>query len=189
MISRLKMININYELRRSKRKTISVEISREAKIIVRAPLKMSVRDIEAFLDSKSEWISAHLEKVRQRASNLPPKLTENDISELKKRAKKEIPARVDFYAKQMGVEYGRIAFRAQKTRFGSCSTKDNLNFNIAIMLMPSEIIDYVIVHELSHLKQMNHSKAFWYEVERVLPDYKQRRDWLKANGINYIQRI
>ena len=106
-----------------------------------------------------------------------------------KRAKKEIPARVDFYAKHMGVEYGRIAFRAQKTRFGSCSSKGNLNFNLAIMLMPSEIIDYVIVHELSHLKQMNHSKAFWYEVERVLPDYKPRRDWLKSNGINYIQRV
>ena len=183
------MINFSYELRRSKRKTISVEISREAKVIVRAPLKMSVRDIEAFLSSKSAWITSHLEKASERLASLPPKLTEDELAKLKTRAKNEIPIRVDRYASLMGLEYGRIALRTQKTRFGSCSSKKNLNFNLAIMLMPEEIIDYVIVHELAHIKQMNHSKAFWCEVERVMPDYKSRRDWIKANGINYIQRI
>lgn len=183
------MISFSYELRRSKRKTISVEISREAKIIVRAPLKMSVKDIENFLNSKSEWINTNFDKVKKNLADLPPKLTADEIAQLKKKAKKEIPNRVDFYAKQMCVEYGRIALRSQKTRFGSCSTKKNLNFNLAIMLMPEEIIDYVIVHELAHLIEMNHSKRFWCEVERVLPDYKCRRDWLKVNGIKYIQMI
>ena len=185
----LKMTDIKYELKRSKRKTISVEISREATIIVRAPLKMSIRDIEAFLNSKREWIISHLGKVEQKLLDIPPKLTSSELFELKKRAKKELPIRVDFYANQMGVEYGRIALRTQKTRFGSCSTKKNLNFNLAILLMPQEITDYVIVHELAHLKEMNHSDKFWHIVESIIPDYKQKRAWLKENGIKYIQKI
>jgi predicted metal-dependent hydrolase len=89
----------------------------------------------------------------------------------------------------MGVKYERIAIKFQKTRFGSCSTKKNLNFNALVALMPSEILDYVIVHELSHLNQMNHSKAFWQEVEKIIPDYKKKRKWLKDNGVKYMQLI
>ena len=89
----------------------------------------------------------------------------------------------------MGVDYNRISIKFQKTRFGSCSTKKNLNFNALVALMPSEILDYVIVHELSHLKEMNHSKQFWREVARVMPDYKSKRKWLKENGTKYMMLI
>ena len=89
----------------------------------------------------------------------------------------------------MGVDYNRISMKFQKTRFGSCSTKKNLNFNALVALMPSEILDYVIVHELSHLKEMNHSKQFWREVARVMPDYKSKRKWLKENGTKYMMLI
>ena len=183
------MNKFQYELKRSARKTISVEISREARIIVRAPLKMKVSDIETFLASKSEWIEKHLADMKKKLENAPPRLTKSQLAEIKKLAKEVIPPRVARFSSLMGVEYKGIAFRAQKTRYGSCSSKKNLNFNLAIMLMPEEIIDYVIVHELAHLKEMNHSDRFWREVERILPDYKRRRDWLKQNGIIYIQRI
>lgn len=188
-ISILKMIDIDYQLKRSKRKTISVEISREASIIVRAPRRMPLRDIEEFLLSKRDWVEKHLSLVRQQLEKVPEKLTEQEMTILKREAKKEIASRVSYYASLMGVEHGRIAIRAQKTRFGSCSSKKNLNFNIAIMLMPEEIRDYVIVHELAHLIEMNHSSRFWNEVAKVMPDYQSRRKWLKDNGIAYINRI
>ena len=183
------MIDFPYELKRSKRKSISVEISTDARVIVRAPLNMRKENVELFLLMKSNWIKDHLANMQKRLSDIPKKLSEEEISNLKKVAKKEILTRVEYYSKQMGVEYERIAIRTQKTRFGSCSSKKNLNFNLAIMLMPTEIMDYVIVHELAHLKEMNHSPLFWQEVGKILPNYKQCRAWLKENGIKYINRI
>ena len=180
---------IEYELKRSKRKTISVEISRDARIIVRAPLRMSIRDIEAFLNSKQGWIEKHLSSLKQKLVEMPAILTDDERKDLVKQAKIDIPRRVYFYATLMGVEYGKIAIRTQKTRFGSCSSKKNLNFNLVIMLMPDEIRDYVIVHELAHLKEMNHSPCFWSEVEKIIPDYKQKRKWLQDNGIKYLNLI
>lgn len=85
----------------------------------------------------------------------------------------------------MGVSYGSITVREQKTRWGSCSAKGNLNFNWKLVLMPEEILDYVVVHELAHRLQMNHSTEFWDEVEKILPDYRKRRQWLKENGQKY----
>lgn len=179
----------SYELKRSKRKSISLEISRDASLIVRAPIKMSVKDIEAFLSSKHDWIDRNLDEVKKRCAMTPERLEEKQLAELEKIARKYIPERVSYFANIMGVEYGRIAIRKQKTRFGSCSAKKNLNFNLAIMLMPQRISDYVIVHELSHLIEMNHSARFWSEVEKVMPDYKDTRRWLRENGVMYIQMI
>ena len=110
------------------------------------------------------------------------KLNYYDTMQLAERATAHIPARARYYAEQMGVSYAGITIRKQKTRWGSCSSKGRLNFNCLLMLTPPEIIDYVVVHELCHLKQMNHSKLFWDEVEKVLPDYKSRRKWLKDHG-------
>ena len=178
-----------YELKRSNRKSISVEISREAKIIVRAPYRMSVKEIEAFLTSKSEWIDKHLNDMNRKLASMPRKLTEAEKSELKKNAKIVITKRVEYFSKIMGLNYKRISIKFQKTRFGSCSTKKNLNFNALVALMPSDILDYVIVHELYHLKEMNHSKDFWHEVEKIIPEYKTKRKWLKNNGTKYMLLI
>ena len=100
-----------------------------------------------------------------------------------------IPRRVEYFAKRIGVTYGRITIRNQKTRWGSCSSKGNLNFNCLLMLVPSEVLDYVVVHELCHRKEMNHSKAFWIEVEKVLPDYRDMVKWLKEEGSQIMQRL
>ena len=176
---------------RSKRKTISLEITQGAEILVRAPLRMSKKDIEKFVDEKSDWVEKHLQKVQERVTERQQidKLTDEELHKLADLAKQVLPVKAAHFAKLMNVSYGRITIRNQKTRWGSCSAKGNLNFNCLLMLTPPEIVDYVVVHELCHRKEMNHSSKFWAEVERVLPDYKVRRKWLKENGGNLIAKL
>ena len=116
------------------------------------------------------------------------KLSEEEIRQLKREARRVIPQRVAFYAEKVGVNYGRISVRAQKTKWGSCSAEGNLNFNYLLMLAPPEVLDSVVVHELCHRKEMNHSDRFYAEVLRVYPEYKKYWRWLKENGSLLQQR-
>ena len=186
---RVKMIRtrtMEYELIRSRRKTLAVEIRPDGQVLVRAPLRLPRREIERFLMEKSDWIRVHRAKVLQRRAqeeaNPVSSLTKEQLRTLKKRAAAAISERVEYFAPIVGVTYGNITIRSQKTRWGSCSASGNLNFNCLILLAPPEVLDYVVVHELCHRKQMNHSPLFWAEVERVLPDYKASVRWLKQNG-------
>lgn len=180
---------------RSRRKTMALEITKNAEILVRAPYGMPDSEIERFLKEKQQWIFKKLQlvrekqKERQERESAIDKLTRDDIQTLADEALQIIPKRVAYFAPQIGVTYGRITIRNQRTRWGSCSGKGNLNFNCLLMLTPPEIIDYVVVHELCHRKQMNHSPAFWAEVEKIIPDYKERRLWLKKNGGALIERM
>lgn len=177
-------MNIMVKVVKSNRKTVSIEITKDAEVIVRVPFQMPDTEIQKFLNEKSDWIEKHIQMQRLRMENAKhtKQLTEEEIQKLAEKALEVIPKRVAYYAKQMGVTYGRITIRNQKTRWGSCSSKGNLNFNCMLMLLPPEIQDYVVVHELCHRKEMNHSSSFWAEVEKVLPDYQTRRKWLKENG-------
>ncbi|MBE5997602.1 MAG: M48 family metallopeptidase [Lachnospiraceae bacterium] len=177
---------------RSRRKTIAIELVSPEEIRIKAPLRMPRREIEAFVRSKENWIRTHQARLAERnrkAAALTGTITEEELARLKKEAKKYLPGRTAYFAEKIGVTYGQISIRAQKTRFGSCSAKGNLNFNCLLMKMPPEIIDYVIVHELCHRRQMNHSRAFWSEVEKILPDWRARRKWLKENGGAYIRAM
>ena len=180
-----------YILRRSRRKSISIEVNKRLEIIVRAPRFVRKKDIDLFVLEKSDWIDEALKKVQAKvnANASIEHLTSEDVQNLSKQAKQVIPLRVAYFADILGVNYGRISIRSQHTRWGSCSAKGNLNFNCLLMLVPEEILDYVIVHELCHLIELNHSPAFWAEVERVLPDYKARRKWLKDNGSRLIESL
>ena len=183
----MKYKTYDIELIRRRRKTIAIEIHPDLSIRVRAPLRMPQYRIMEFLEEKEHWIDLHLEKMRQRQKSNADQasrisISEEEIKQLTELAKEVIPQRVAFFAAQMGVNYGRITIRNQKTRWGSCSQEGNLNFNCRLMKMPPEVLDYVVVHELCHRKQMNHSRAFWEEVEKVLPDYRVTRQWLKQNG-------
>lgn len=171
-------------VRRSKRKTLSIEITADARVLVRAPLRMPQAQIQKFISEKSRWIEDHVTRAQERLRGQAEEetLTEQQIRELADRALKIIPERAAFYAEKMGVTYGRITIRKQKTRWGSCSGEGNLNFNCLLMLAPPEVLDYVVVHELCHRREMNHSPAFWGEVEKVLPGYKEQRKWLRENG-------
>lgn len=174
---------MDYKLIRSGRKTIAAEIKRGG-LIVRAPYGASGRDIERFLASHEKWIVSHLEAARERelAAERAGKLTPAGVRDLARRARTAIAERVAYFAPIVGVTPGRIAIRSQRSRWGSCSSKGNLNFNCLLILTPPAVLDSVVVHELCHLKEMNHSRRFYAEVLRVMPDYRARDKWLKENG-------
>lgn len=178
---------------RSRRKTVSIQIDENLQITVRAPLRMSDAAIRDFIEERSAWIEKHLQKMRDRQEEMKvapqEMLTMEEIRELAQRAADYIPGRVALYAAQIGVRYGRITIRNQRSRWGSCSSRGNLNFNCLLMLTPPEIIDYVVVHELCHRLEMNHSSAFWAEVGQVLPDYRKYEKWLKTNGEKIMRRM
>lgn len=188
------MDHTDYEITliRSRRKSLAIEITPELQVVVRTPARMPVREINAFVQEKDDWIRAHLqrmaEKKRLREQCREQALSKEELQELAAQAMKLIPQKVHYYAQIIGVTYGRITIRNQRTRWGSCSGKGNLNFNCLLLLMPEEVLDYVVVHELCHRKEMNHSARFWEEVEKILPDYRQRRKWLKDNGGRIMDR-
>ena len=131
-----------------------------------------------------------VEKEQAAAAASPvEKLTMEEIRDLADRALRVIPERVAHFAPLVGVTYGRITIRNQRTRWGSCSSRGNLNFNCLLMLVPPKVLDYVVVHELCHRKEMNHSPRFWAEVERIIPDYKTYEKWLKTEGGRIMRRM
>ncbi|MBP9997426.1 MAG: M48 family metallopeptidase [Lachnospiraceae bacterium] len=179
------------EIIRSKRKTIGLEISSDGKIVLRAPMYATRRQIDSFISSKEDWINRTLIKLEKRHAAMPqyPALSHKDLLALRAKAKKTIPLRVDYYADQMGLSYNRIAIKCQRTMWGSCSAEHNLNFNCLLLLTPIEVMDYVIVHELCHLIHLNHSAAFWAEVAKYMPNYATYKKWLKDNGNALIESL
>ncbi len=179
---------------RSNRKTLTLQIRKDLSIIVRAPMRASNARIDEFVKSNENWIKKHLEIIKNRnlseAQKQPlPAFTDDEIKGLKTRAATEILPKVAFYANKIGVKYKNATFKAQLSRWGSCSAKGNLNFNCVLALCPSEVIEYVIIHELCHLIHLNHSSAFWAVVAKHCPDYKTRRRWLKTDGNELIKRL
>lgn len=177
-------MNTKITILRSNRKTISLEITKAGEVLVRAPKHLSDKKIQEIVEAKDKWIQKHLQKREEEQSlyETEEKITQEELNKLARLAGEVIPSKVAYYARLMGVTYGRITIRCQKTRWGSCSSKGNLNFNCLLMLAPPEVLDYVVVHELCHRLEMNHSAEFWRHVERVLPDYKTQRKWLKTMG-------
>ena len=169
---------------RSKRRTFALQIKPKEGLIVRVPLRASKEQVEKFVNDNKDWIDKNLKimEERQRKLSSVEKLTIDEIRILAEQALKLIPERVEHYASLLGVTYGRITIRNQLTRWGSCSSRKNLNFNCLLMLTPPEVIDSVVVHEVCHLKEMNHSERFYAEVLRVFPDYWKWHAWLKENG-------
>lgn len=153
-------MDISYQWIRSRRKTIAIQIDRNGQVILRTPYGITKRQVE---NRKTDQIMISEEQRREGIE----------------RAKRIFPERTAYFALRMGVDYGRITIREQKTRWGSCSSKGNLNFNWKLVLLAPELLDYVVVHELAHRREMNHSKNFWKIVEAELPDYRERRRRLK----------
>lgn len=189
-VMKMKFENAEVSVIKSKRKTVSIQV-KPNEVIVRAPTRMKQNEIEKFVETKRNWIEKHLQSVSEKQKlleNIDP-YSDEEIRSFVKQAKEIIPKKVEFYAEKIGVTYNKITIRCQRTRWGSCSSKGNLNFNCLLVLLPDEIIDSVVVHELCHRRQMNHSAKFYAEIEKVFPDYNCCRQWLKQNGNKYMSRI
>lgn len=168
-----------FKLIRTDRKSISLEISPELEVIVRAPLRMKKKDIDAFVISHSDWIEKHIELRSQRLANRPPEPDESEIADLKRRAKEVLPRKVAYFSALMGVEAKSVKITSAKKRLGSCSSENGICFSYRVMMYPEDIIDYVVIHELAHIKEHNHSKKFYDIVKRYCPDYEDRERRIK----------
>lgn len=178
-----------YELIRSQRKTLAIQISAQGKVTVRAPRRMPLYEIRAFVEMKRPWIEAHLQRIQARKQEAIIPFAPAELAAMKQAAGPDMTKRVEHYAAILGVNYGKITVRCQKTRWGSCSSKGNLNFNTLLVCCPEGVRDYVAVHELCHLKELNHSPRFWALVESIMSDYKAQKKWLKEQGTALIRRL
>lgn len=179
------MNEITYQIVRSDRRTTAIRIEPDGTVLVRCPRFLSDRRVGELVKSKESWIRKKLAQMPKAAE----RISQKKLLELSEQAKHYIPERIAHYADLMGVSYGRITIRSQRTRWGSCSSKGNLNFNCLLMLAPPQVVDYVVVHELSHRLHMNHSEHFWATVERYMPDYALWRKWLKTNGAALLAQL
>jgi len=166
------------EIIRSRRRTLAVEITRDGRVVVRAPLHLAQSRIDAFVDRQQHWISVHLERQRQRAAFAPPSPTAEELAALKARAQATLPAKVEYYGKRMGLTPTGMKITSARTRYGSCSAKNALCFSCFLMDCPDEAIDLVVVHELAHIREKNHGPKFYALLGSVLPDYKERKKLL-----------
>lgn len=176
---------MEYEIVRSRRKTVAIQITQDKQVLVRCPMRAKESELRQFVQSKEHWIRKHLDAM----APLPAPFTDGEIAELTAKAKAWFPQRTAHWAARMGLRYGRITVRHQRSCWGSCSAKGNLNFNCVLMLAPTEIADYVIVHELCHLVHPDHSKAFWALVESTMPGCAAHRRWLRDHSRELIGRI
>lgn len=179
--------NLSIQIIRSKRKSIGLEVKADGSVLARIPGYLTDKELGKFLEEHKGWVFKKVKLLEERQKDREPspvlpvwELRPEDIEKIKKR----FSERVQYYSSRMGVTYKRITIRNQKTRWGSCSAKGNLNFNYQLYYLPEELLDYVVVHELAHRKHMNHSAAFWEEVGRYYPDYKEARERLKKIEMN-----
>jgi len=169
---------VSYELIRSRRKTLALEITPDCRVLVRAPLHLAQNRIDAFVERHTDWIERHLEQQRQKTARMPPP-TEAEIEALKAKARAILPEKVAFWSQKMGLTPTGLKITTARKRFGSCSGKNSLCFSCFLMRYPEEAVDLVVVHELCHIKVKNHSRDFYALLEQVLPDHKERKKLLK----------
>lgn len=191
----------NYEIDKSNIIDVDVVVKANGRAVIFVPFWAPDWWIRSYINKYSKRLEKIIDEKRRMMEDLKnhsrnnydqitspdvkspdARLTQEEIKELYKKAKEYIPQRVAYYEPLVGVDHNRICIKMQKTRWGSCSSKGNLNFNCLLMLMPPEVIDSIVVHELCHRIHLNHSKAFYAEVLRVYPDYYKWNKWLKENG-------
>lgn len=169
---------MDFEIVYSKRKTVAIKIE-NGHIIVKAPKSISRKEIKSIVEKHREWIEKALAREKTKREKYES-LSESEIKLLKAQARIYLTTLCERYSKIMNLSYNRITITSAKKRFGSCSSNKNISFSYLLMLYPERAREYVVVHELAHLLEMNHSKAFYEIIEKYLPDYKERKKLLKA---------
>lgn len=169
---------MNYKVIKSERKTMSLSINDALVPVVRAPYFVSDKQIESFVNKNTKWIISATEKKKKQIQKF--NLTDEQIEQLVDKAKQLIPEKVEYYSHLMNLYPIGIKITKAKKRFGSCSSKNFLCFSCFLINYPEAAIDYVIVHELAHIKHHNHSKEFYEMIAAYMPDYKEREKLLKS---------
>ena len=172
------MRTIDFALVRSDRKTVAIQVKRDGTVVVRAPRRITDGELERIVEKDREWIERQLERMSSLPAP-PPEPTPDELARLTELAKRSLPARVEYYSKIMGLTPTGITVTAARSRYGSCSPKNRLCFSCRLMQKPLEAIDYVVVHELAHIRHKNHGKEFYALIASVLPDHKERRAMLR----------
>ncbi len=173
----MRIKDVEFEIIRSKRRTVAIQVKCGGDVLVRAPKRLKEKEILTFVSSKYDWIIKTV--ARQKQNKKAATFTDEQIRELRQKAKEIIPQRVEYFSGILELYPVSVKINSAKTRFGSCSAKNSLNFSLYLMLYPMDAVDYVVVHELAHIKHKNHSKDFYNLIEAVLPDYKTRIALLK----------
>ncbi len=222
----MKNIKID-EIVRSKRKTVSIQIKNDGKLIVRAPLRLSKKEINDIVLKHQHWIDSKQSEIIERNKKIliftegeeflylgkyyPLKIVDDydnlltlknsfnlskyciaNAKEIfanwyKDEAASIIKSRAEYYASNYNFQFSKIKISNAKTRWGSCSYNGNININWRLIMAPIEVLDYVVIHELVHLKIDNHSSKFWQQVESIYPEYKKAQKWLKDNAFLLLQ--
>ena len=168
---------MDYKLVKSKRKTLEISINDELEVIVKAPDNMPQDKIEEFVVKNKKWIEKHIE--RKRESLEKRELSDIDETLTRENALQYLTERTKFFSDKMGLKPTGIKITSAKKRFGSCNYRNSICYSWYLMLYPPEAIDYVVVHELAHIRYKNHGKEFYKLIEKYLPDYKERVKMLK----------
>lgn len=165
-------MEFTYEVIRSKRKSIAVQVDTDCNIVVRAPYFVSQKEIERFLADKKQWLEKAVtnQMIKKKSRR---EYSEADIADMRRRAKEILPQRVEYYSQIMGVTPTAVKINSARKRYGSCSGKNSINFSLYLMDKDERFIDYVVIHELAHIVHHNHSKAFYQFISRFMPDYKE----------------
>lgn len=167
---------MKYKLLRSDRRTVELSIDDDLQVVIKAPLKMSTDEIDAFIEKHLKWIEKHCKNKEEMLKKFS--LSNDEKTVLKEKAYEYLTERTEYFAKLMKLNYTGIKITSAKKRFGSCSSKNSICYSVYLMNYPPEAIDYVVVHELAHIVHKNHGAQFYKLVERVLPDYKFRKSLL-----------
>ncbi len=171
-----------YELIRSRRRTLALEITAGGRLLVRAPRRCSQARIDAFVGAHAAWIETHLAVQREKAARRPPAPTGAEIEALKARARETLPPKIAYWSEKMGVTPTGFKVTTARKRYGSCSGKNSLCFSCFLMNCPVEAVELVVVHELCHIREKNHGPGFYALLERYLPDWRERKKRLSMNG-------
>lgn len=181
---RIKGRTIAYKFRHHPQsRSLRVSIRSDGQVLLTAPKSFSQKRAESFLLEKGEWVLERLDEIRLKREEKPKQTGPADYVRRKAAARKLILAKLGQWAEFYGIRYGRVSIRNQRSRWGSCSAERNLSFNYRLVYLTEEMIDYVVVHELCHLKEMNHSPRFWKLVAQAIPNYKNIKKELKEMGL------
>lgn len=177
------MIFMKYDVIRGNRKTIALQITRDGSLIVRAPQRCAQKTIEAFVASQTDWIEKTLRKVERKRENAARYvIPESEKARYVEEAKKLFSKKVAYWSEIMGLTPSYVKITSAEKRYGSCNSKKGLCFSYRLMAYPDRAIDYVVVHELAHIRYQNHSRDFYALIERYLPDYRECEKILQHEG-------